>query len=106
MGALLGMALGGATGVLLEASDGSFQGGRALQGAFQLPVLAQIPSITLESDRVALRRRRAITTVATAGIVGVVLVGAVAGYWIVNRGGGGGAATPTQSPTTQQEAPQ
>jgi polysaccharide chain length determinant protein (PEP-CTERM system associated) len=106
MGALLGMALGGATGVLLEASDGSFHGGRALQGAFQLPVLAQIPSITLESDRVALRRRRAIATVATAGIVGVVLVGAVAGYWMVNRGGGGDAATPAQSPTTQQEAPQ
>jgi uncharacterized protein involved in exopolysaccharide biosynthesis len=106
MGALLGMALGGATGVLLEASDGSFHGGRALQVAFQMPVLAQIPSITLESDRVALRRRRAIATVATAGIVGVVLVGAVAGYWMVNRGGGGGAATPTQSPTTQQEAPQ
>lgn len=87
LGFMLGAALGGATGVLLEASDSSFHGVRTLQGAFQLPVLAQIPGITLESDRVSQRRRRAIGTAVAAAVVGVVLLGAVAGYMVVNGGG-------------------
>jgi succinoglycan biosynthesis transport protein ExoP len=108
LGAMLGMALGGATGVLLEAADGSFHGARALQNAFSLPVLAQIPSITLESDRVALRRRRAVGAMATAAVVGVVLVGAAFGYVAVNRPhllqGGGDAAeeAPAAAPTGEQ----
>ena len=62
---------------------------------------------TIECDWVVQRRRRAVATVATAGIVGVVLVGAAAGYWIVNMGGASGASDATQQQTTptQQEAP-
>jgi uncharacterized protein involved in exopolysaccharide biosynthesis len=101
LGALLGGALGGATGLLLETVDDSFHAPRDLQAAFRIPVLAQIPGITLESDRVAQRRRRALVTVATAGIVAVVLLGAAAGYIVVNGGGFGGAGEPQrQAPAT------
>jgi len=106
LGALVGMALGGGSAILLEVADSSFHGGRDLQTAFRLPVLAQIPGITLESDRVAQRRRRAITTVAAAGIVGVVLLGAAAGYWAVNGPGfGGGEEARSRPPAPAAPAP-
>jgi len=100
LGALAGAALGGGAAILLEVADSSFHGGRDLQAAFRLPVLAQIPGITLESDRVAQRRRRAMATVAAAGIVGVVLLGAAAGYWAVNGPGFG-----SQEEAAQPQAP-
>jgi len=92
MGVLLGGALGGGIGVLMEATDSSFHEGRKLQSTFRIPVLAQIPAIVLEADRVAQRRRRVLATVATGVLVAVVLAGAFAGYRMVNGGGGGGDA--------------
>jgi polysaccharide chain length determinant protein (PEP-CTERM system associated) len=93
---LLGLALGlaGAAGtvLLLEVADTSLHGPRDLQAAFQLPVLAAIPRVLLESDRVARRRRRVLAGALAAGLTAVVLAGAGAGYWIVNGGAGGATA--------------
>lgn len=80
----LGLALGGGLAVLAEAADRSFRSGRVLQPAVGLPVLASIPRIVLESDRVAMRRRRLRQAVAAAAFVLVVLAGSVAGNWMVN----------------------
>jgi polysaccharide chain length determinant protein (PEP-CTERM system associated) len=99
VGLLLGVTLGGGVGVLLEATDASFHGARQLQAALRIPVLAQIPAIIMESDKVAQRRRRVIVTAATAGIVTVTLLGAAAGYWAVNvREPEGGSALPVATP--------
>ncbi len=84
VGLLLGIAMGSGTAVLLEAADSSFHGARQLQAALRFPVLAAIPGIVLESDRVAMRRRRIRNAVAGAAVTSVVLVGAVAGNWWVN----------------------
>ena len=70
--------------MLIEATDSSFHAPRELQTAFRLPVLAAIPGIFLESDRVAQRRRRAVIGLAATAIVGIVLVGAAFGYVVVN----------------------
>lgn len=84
MAVFLGLALGGGLAVVLEASDRTFRTGRQLQPALGLPVLASIPKIVLESDRVALRRKRLRQAVAAAAVVLVVLAGSVAGNWMVN----------------------
>ncbi len=107
LGMIFGMALGGGMAVLLETADDSFHGARSLQSAIKLPVLAQIPGITLESDRVAERRRRAVTAMASAAVVGVVLIGAAAGYVAVNRphlltGGPAETADVPTAPTEEQ----
>ena len=84
VGLLLGLALGGGIGVLLEAGDDSFHSARRLQAALRIPVLAAIPSILLERDR-ALRRRRRVRTLALASVVTLmVLAGSGVGYVVVN----------------------
>jgi len=84
MGLVLGLALGGMIGLLVESADTSFHGARQLQGALRIPVLAAIPSIVLESDRMASRRRAFRRGVVAAGVVGVVLGGSAFGYWWTN----------------------
>jgi polysaccharide chain length determinant protein (PEP-CTERM system associated) len=88
MGLVLGIALGGMTGLLVESADTSFHGARQLQGALRIPVLAAIPSIVLEPDRGAARRRFLRNAVVVGGVVTVVLATSVAGYWWNNMGGG------------------
>jgi polysaccharide chain length determinant protein (PEP-CTERM system associated) len=84
VGLFLGLALGGALAVLLEAGDDSFHSGRRLQGTLRIPVLATIPSILLERDRV-LRRRRRLRNLALASLVTLlVLTGSGASYVWVN----------------------
>ena len=103
MGLVLGLALGGMTGLLVESADTSFHGARQMQGALRIPVLAAIPAIVLESDRIAARRRARRQGVVVAGVVGLVLGGTVLGYWWNNVAGVEGraaiqrpAATPGQ----------
>jgi hypothetical protein len=84
VGLLLGIGLGAGVAVLLEALDSSFHGVHQLQAALRLPVLASIPGIVLESDRLAMRRRRIRNAVAAAAVTCVVLAGAIAGNWAVN----------------------
>ncbi|MDE0885884.1 MAG: hypothetical protein OSB70_10155 [Myxococcota bacterium] len=84
LGILLGGGVAGALGFVLEATDGSVYDSRALQAATNVPVLASIPSVMLESDFVA-RRRRAIREVLAAGAVVIFcLVGGGLTYAYVN----------------------
>jgi len=92
MGVVLGLALGGMTGLLVESADTSFHGARQLQSALRIPVLAAIPNIRLEADRVAARRRALRRGIAVAGIVGVVLGTSAFGYWWNNLASSGEAA--------------
>jgi len=101
-GLLLGVALGGGVGLVLESMDSSFHGSRDLQQKLGVPVLAEIPSILLDADRAAARRRQLRTAVGTAAVVLAVLVGSGAGYVYVNvlprRGAGEGAAPEATEP--------
>ncbi len=94
LGAMLGLALGGGVGLLLESVDSSFHDARRLQQALRVPVLAAIPGILLESDRRALRRRRLARGVGAAVVVLVVLGAAAVGYRVVNGGGKAGGSRP------------
>jgi succinoglycan biosynthesis transport protein ExoP len=87
---MLAVAAAGASGVVLEATDSSVHSVRQLQNAIRLPVLASIPQIILESDRLALRRQRIRTGLATMAMVVFALVGGVASYVWVNGGHGAG----------------
>jgi polysaccharide chain length determinant protein (PEP-CTERM system associated) len=87
IGLFFGLALGGGVGIVLEASDSSVHSARQLQSSLELPVLAAIPQIWLESDRLRLRRQRLRMAFGTAALVTFALVGGVANYWWVNGGG-------------------
>ncbi len=84
IGVLFGIAMGAGIGIVLEAADTSVHSARQLQSSFGLPVLAAIPEIWLEADRLKLRRSRIRTAVATFTVVVVGLAGGIANYWWVN----------------------
>ena len=86
IGIFFGLALGGGIGIVLEAADSSIHTPRQLAGVLDLPVLAAIPEIWLETDRLRLRRKRIATAFATVSLVAFGLVGGVANYWWVNGG--------------------
>jgi polysaccharide chain length determinant protein (PEP-CTERM system associated) len=84
VGLLLGLALGGGLAVLLEAVDDSFHNARRLQSALRIPVLAAVPGILLEPDRIRRRRRRR-RAIALASLATLfVLTGSGVGYVWVN----------------------
>ena len=93
LGLVLGLLVGAAAAVLLEAADTSLHGTRDLQAAFQIPVLAEIPKVVLTSDRLRMRRRRLALGALAGAVTLMVLAGAGAGYWIVN----GAPAAETQT---------
>jgi polysaccharide chain length determinant protein (PEP-CTERM system associated) len=84
MAILLGLGVGGAGALLLEALDSTAHDPRRLQMRFQIPVLASIPQIWLEADRMLQRRRRLRTAAATAAVVLFALAGGAANYLWVN----------------------
>jgi polysaccharide chain length determinant protein (PEP-CTERM system associated) len=84
LGVMFGLALGGGLAVLLETADTSPHTARKLQNQIQLPVLASIPQIWLEADRIALRRRRLRSLAATAAVVVFGLAGGAMNYMWVN----------------------
>lgn len=84
LGLLCGIALGAGVALLLETTDTSAHSARSLQNRLQLPVLASIPEIWLEADRVALRRKRLRMGLATGGLVLFALVGGGLNYIWVN----------------------
>jgi polysaccharide chain length determinant protein (PEP-CTERM system associated) len=106
-GVLLGLAMAGGLAVLLEASDSSYHEPRALQSRLGVPVLASIPGILLESDRVAMRRKRFREQLAAATVAGVMLTASVVGYLVVNRPGllGGDTGAVAPAPTAPATAP-
>jgi succinoglycan biosynthesis transport protein ExoP len=84
LGAVFGLFFGAGVGLLLEVRDRSPHDARQLQARIELPVLATIPQIWLEGDRVLLRRRRLRQAIATLGLVAFALVGGAANYMWVN----------------------
>jgi polysaccharide chain length determinant protein (PEP-CTERM system associated) len=84
VGAVFGLMAGLGIGFLLEATDASLHSGRQLQAALSLPVLAAIPQILLESDRVARRRRAFRQAFASAGVSLFMLAGGAVTYGWVN----------------------
>jgi polysaccharide chain length determinant protein (PEP-CTERM system associated) len=84
IGIFFGFALGGGLGIVLEAADASVHEARQLQASLNIPVLASIPQIWFESDRLKQRRARLRTAAATVALVMFALVGGAANYWWVN----------------------
>jgi polysaccharide chain length determinant protein (PEP-CTERM system associated) len=97
LGVLFGVMVGGGVGLLLEATDTSPHDARQLQTRSQLPVLASIPEIWLESDRVLQRRTRVRAALATVGVVAFALVGGAANYLWVNGAQSSRAAEANQA---------
>jgi hypothetical protein len=84
IGMIFGLAMGGGLGIVLEAVDASIHEARQLQASLNIPVLASIPQIWFESDRLKQRRARLRTAAATAALVMFALVGGAANYVWVN----------------------
>ena len=84
IGVLFGVVMGVGVGILVESTDTTFYEPRALQTAFEVPVLGSIPRILLDADRTAMRRRRMWASLATLAFTGVILTGAASGYILVN----------------------
>ena len=96
MGLVMGAALGAGAAVVAEATDPSMHGARDLQAALGVPVLATIPAIQLESDRVAQRRQRVRRLAIAAAVVVFCLVGGAVTYLFVNGGLALGGAQGTE----------
>ena len=84
MGLVAGLAIGVSAAVLSEATDSSFRASRDVQTAFAIPVLAAIPKIVFESDRVATRRKLIGQLIAAGGIAFFCLMGGWVTYVYVN----------------------
>ena len=97
---LLGLALGAGVAVLMEAADSSYHNPRRLQEALRIPVLASIPRIFLDADRITQRRRRFREVLIAGAVTGAVLLASTAGYLYVNTQFFGGAP-----PSSAAEAP-
>jgi polysaccharide chain length determinant protein (PEP-CTERM system associated) len=97
IGLIFGLAMGAGIGIVLEAADSSVHTARQLQAHFDLPVLAAIPEIWLESDRVRLRRLRIRNAVLAMGATVFVVIGGWASYHWVN---------PPSQPASERQAGQ
>ncbi len=84
IGVIFALALGGGLGIVFEAADASIHEARQLQASLNIPVLASIPQIWFESDRLKQRRGRLRVAAATVALVMFALVGGAANYWWVN----------------------
>jgi succinoglycan biosynthesis transport protein ExoP len=84
LGLIAGMALGGAAGLVLEGADSSVHTALQLQSMANIPVLAAIPSIMLEPDRIARTRRNIREAIAVAAVVVFSLAGGAFTYMYVN----------------------
>jgi succinoglycan biosynthesis transport protein ExoP len=85
LGLMLGVGAGAGLALLLDATDSSYHTPRAVQVALRLPVLASIPAILLDADRMRMRRRAIREALAAVAVAGFVLTGALVGYVVVNR---------------------
>ena len=104
VGVLFGLAMGGAAGIVTEAADPTVHDARQLQASLNIPVLASIPEIWLESDRLRKRRSTFRQSFATAALVVLTLVGGAANYVWVN-GTTGDPSQPDTSQGTRARAP-
>jgi succinoglycan biosynthesis transport protein ExoP len=104
LGAILGLALGVGIGLVAEVTDSSLHTSTELQTTMGIPVLASVPQIMLESDRVERTRRIWRESIAAAAVVIFVLIGGGATYFVVNIWGLGGS-TPPPAAESESEAP-
>jgi polysaccharide chain length determinant protein (PEP-CTERM system associated) len=104
LGAILGLALGIGIGLVAEVTDSSLHTSTELQTTMGIPVLASVPQIMLESDRVERTRRIWRESIAAAAVVIFVLIGGGATYFVVNIWGLGGS-TPPPAAESESEAP-
>jgi len=100
IGLLLGLGIGGGVAVMLEAADSSYHNPRRLQEALRIPVLASIPGILLDADRIARRRQRVREILIASAVTGGMLLASMAGYLYMNTQLFGGAP-----PSSAAEAP-
>jgi len=84
LGTILGLAIGAGVGLLAEMTDSSMHTTSDLQSALGIPVLASVPRIMLESDRVARSQRILRESFAAIAVIDFVLAGGVATYYFVN----------------------
>jgi LPS O-antigen subunit length determinant protein (WzzB/FepE family) len=99
LGIVFGLGIGGGVALLRDMLDTSPHDARTLQSQLDLPVLASIPQIWLEGDRVLLRRRRLRAALGTLGLVVFALVGGMANYlWVNGMPRLSEAATPAAAP--------
>lgn len=110
LGAILGLALGAGIGLVAEVTDSSLHTSSELQTAMGIPVLASVPRIMLESDRVARTRRLWRESLAAAAVVVFVLLGGGATYFVVNVWGLGRSddanGTEVESETPETPSPE
>ncbi len=104
VGVLFGLAMGGAAGIVTEAADPTVHDARQLQASLNIPVLAAIPEIWLESDRLQKRRSTFRQSFATAALVVLALIGGAANYVWVN-GTSGDEQEESTSQNTGARAP-
>jgi protein tyrosine kinase modulator len=105
LGLLLAMMVGGGVGILFEALDTSPHDARSLQTRLALPVLATIPAIWLESDRLSQRRVRTRTALATVGVAMFALFGGGVNYLWVNGMPRFLRSDTEQAPASEPKAP-
>lgn len=84
VGVVFGLGLGGAVGLMAEASDSTLHRPRDLQQLVQLPVLAAVPEIVLEPDRVARSRHARRQGLIAVAVTLVCLLGGALTYFYVN----------------------
>ena len=84
IGAILGLMMGMGLGFMVEMMDTSVHAPLELQMALSIPVLASVPSILFESDRLARFRRRMRFSLAAATVVVFGLAGGLVSYVAVN----------------------
>ena len=102
LGAILGLAIGAGIGLISEVTDSSLHTSGELQTALGIPVLASVPRIMLEADRVA-RARRIRREVATAmALVSFVVISGIGTYYLVNVRG---RTSSSASDVKQEESP-
>ncbi|MDG2050935.1 MAG: Wzz/FepE/Etk N-terminal domain-containing protein [Myxococcota bacterium] len=84
VGLLMGGAFGAGAGLVAEAMDTSIHQPKDLQRLVQFPVLAAVPAIMLEPDRVARAKRNRIQAIVAIGVSLFFLAGGVLSYFLVN----------------------
>ena len=110
VGTLLGLGLGAVAGLVAESTDHTVHQPRDLQRLAGLPVLATVPAILLEPDRVERTRRAVRQALAAAAVTFFCLVGGAATYLYVNGWRGGeaesapGPGTPGTTPAERDTA--
>jgi hypothetical protein len=84
IGSVLALLAGAGLALLAEITDLSFHDPRSLQSRLGIPVLAAVPPVVLESDRVFGRARRVRQLIGAVTVTSFVLAASLAGNWIVN----------------------